>query len=277
MSGTIQPMATAGRVRDLWSMTIDSQWIDVADFTRAVSDECLQTGHDFRTRLLIRDSLLALACHFEPADPLQLLAPAAKEKAKAIFYEELGEVRFPSLSRRLMDHARSDKVLEFLAELGRACRTPARIDIGGSASLILSDLLDRYTEDVDAVDEVPSVLRNDHELIDRLVQRFDLRLAHFQSHYLPDGWKRRVHSIGVFGQLTVFVVDPVDIFVGKVFSKREKDLDDCRTLKRQLDWPTIVARLQSSAGPLRAIPSALSAAEHNWGVLTNDPLPGESA
>ncbi len=76
-----------------------------------------------------------------------------------------------------------------------------------------------------------------------LVERYGLRLAHFQSHYLPDGWQRRVESFGVFGELAVFLVDPVDIAVGKLFSRRDKDLDDVRMLKRVLE----LARRRSTA------------------------------
>jgi hypothetical protein len=82
-----------------------------------------------------------------------------------------------------------------------------------------------------------------------------------------------VESFGVFGEMKVFLVDAIDIFVGKLFSHRAKDLTDLRVLKPRLDWDTVASRLKSSAGPLRGEARMLEAAEHNWYVLTGDALP----
>ena len=261
----------ATRRADLWPLVLDSTTVDPDDLLRAVDAECRKPALDFRTRLLIRDSLLALTSRAD--NPIARLTPAGRARAERVMAEDLGEVRFPSLARRLMTHTQPDKILAFLRDVSAACRSPCRVDVGGSSALILRDLLARYTEDVDAVDEVPAAIRTAYDLTDRLLARYGLRLAHFQSHYLPDGWARRVESFGVFGQLTVFLVDPVDIAVGKLFSRREKDLDDVRVLRPLLDWPTVVTRLKSSAGSLRADARSLEAAEHNWYVLTGEELP----
>jgi hypothetical protein len=270
-------MSLVARRADLWSLVLDSLTVDPGDLLRAVDAECLKPSLDFRTRLLIRDSLNALSDRGGTRRPLDQLSMPARARAEQVLAEDLGEVRFPSLPRRLVDRTRSDKILSFLAEVGTACRSPCRIDVGGSSALILRELLDRFTEDVDAIDEVPAAIRQSYDLVDRLVARYNLRLTHFQSHYLPAGWERRVQSFGMFGQLSVSLVDPVDIVVGKLFSRREKDLDDVRVLRPLLDWPTVVSRLQSSAGPLRADARSLEAATHNWYVLTGDPLPQPQA
>ena len=123
---------------------------------------------------------------------------------------------------------------------------------------------------MDAVDEVPAALRTQYAELDELVRLHNLRLAHFQSHYLPDGWDRRVDSFGTFGELSVFLVGPIDIFVGKLFSRREKDRADLLTLKLQLSWPAVVDRLTFSTRSLRADARSLEAAEHNWYVLTGE-------
>ena len=172
-----------------------------------------------------------------------------------------------------MEKTSPDKILACLRELGQGVRTATTLFVGGSTALLLRELLHRHTDDIDAVDEIPAALRNQHELLDRLATRYGLRLAHFQSHYLPDRWADRVESLGVFGQLTVFLVDPIDIFVGKLFSSRTKDLDDLRMLKRVLDWPTILDRLSATSAALRTEAKMLAAAEHNWYILTGDPLP----
>ena len=273
MSGYDPGMSVAARREDLWSLVLDSTTVDPADLLHALEVECRKPTLDFRTRLLIRDSLNALAVRTGTTDPAGLLTPAAHRRAEQVMAEDLGEVKFPSLRTRLVKHTRPENIRSFLTEIAQACRSPCRIDVGGSSALILRDLLDRFTEDVDAVDEVPAPIRQAYDLVDRLVSRYNLRLTHFQSHYLPDGWQRRVESFGTLGQLSVFLVDPIDIAVGKLFSRREKDLDDVRALRPLLDWATIEARLRSSAGPLRADARSLEAAEHNWYVLTGDPLP----
>ena len=143
-------------------------------------------------------------------------------------------------------------------------------DRRGRFALLLRDLIARHTDDVDAVDEVPAHLRTQYDRLDALVDVYNLRLAHFQSHYLPDGWIRRVESFATFGELSVFLVSPVDIFVGKLFSMRIKDRADLRTLKSQLSWPAVVDRLTYSTRSLRAEARSLAAAEHNWYVLTGE-------
>ena len=164
-------------------------------------------------------------------------------------------------------------ILQLLRELGGILQIPARLDVGGSSSLILRSLLSRATEDIDVVDEVPAAIRVEHDMLADLTTRYGLRLTHFQSHYLPSGWQSRVESLGRFGKLDVFLVHPVDIFVGKLFSKRTKDRDDLRMLLGSLDHTAIVTRLRASAGALLADPILRADAEKNWNILFGDALP----
>jgi hypothetical protein len=69
------------------------------------------------------------------------------------------------------------------------------------------------------------------------------------------------------------LVDPLDIFVGKLFSARTKDLDDLRALASQLDRNEIVARLRSSAPKLLGEPKLKANAEKNWYIVYGDQLP----
>jgi hypothetical protein len=266
-------MATKILPADLWSVIRRSTTVDPADLLEAVIAECEATDPDPRTRVLIRDSLRALSARWGESTLAGRLSKGVQDLRTTLEQEDFGDRGFPTLMRRLMERTTPESILSVLRELGDATQERSSIVVGGSTALILRGLLLRATDDIDAVDEIPGALRTQYQLLDSLVVRYGLRLAHFQSHYLPFGWKNRVSSFGVFGQLTVFLVDPVDIFVGKVFSKRVKDLDDLRMIRRVLDWPTILDRLQTTAAPLRAIPSALEAATHNWYILTGDPLP----
>ncbi|MDB5173947.1 MAG: hypothetical protein JWN51_2720 [Phycisphaerales bacterium] len=98
--------------------------------------------------------------------------------------------------------------------------------IRGSISLILSAGLSRHTEDIDLVDEIPAPLRSEHALLDELAARYGLRLAHFQSHFLPQGWESRTRSYDKVGRLEIHLVDVYDVLVGKLMSNRGKDRDD---------------------------------------------------
>jgi hypothetical protein len=98
-------------------------------------------------------------------------------------------------------------------------------------------------------------------------------VAHFQSHYLPSGWQGRVHSLGSFGKLQVYLVDVYDIFLSKLFSGRDKDRDDLRMLRGQLDKDTLIRRLKETTGCLRAEPALLQRATENWYILYGEALP----
>src|SRR5262249_42540960 len=131
----------------------------------------------------------------------------------------------------------------------------------------------RATEDIDVVNEVPDEIRSQHKLLNDLRKRFGLQLTHFQSHYLPSGWEKRVHGLEPFGQLQVYLVDPIDLFLSKLFSKRAKDLDDLRALAPQLDKGTIVQRLRDTTADLMAEESLRQAGEKNWYIVYGEPLP----
>jgi hypothetical protein len=187
--------------------------------------------------------------------------------------EDLGPPGFDFAGDRLMDAVRPETVEQYLRELGSQVRGPVRVVIGWAIALIVTRRLSRATADIDLADEVPPELRSQHELLDRLAARYRLRLTHFQSHYLPAGWAGRAESFGRFGELDVLVVNVYDLFVGKLFSRREKDLDDLRVLLPQLDRGTVQNRIRTTTASFRADPKLLEAAERNWYVLTGDPLP----
>jgi hypothetical protein len=186
---------------------------------------------------------------------------------------DLGPTGFPSLDHRIMETTKPESVLQFLRELGLQLPRSTRIDVGGSIALILAGMLSRRTEDIDIVDEVPAEIRTEYDLLDQLIDRYHLRVTHFQSHYLPTGWGDRVRSLGIFGRLSVFLVDPYDIFVGKLFSARTKDLDDLRELGPRLEKPQIERRLRESAQLLLGEQKLKEDAIRNWYIVYGEPLP----
>jgi hypothetical protein len=259
---------------DLWTLALDYQQIGPPELIDAIEREVGRPPLDFRTRLLIRDSLNALAEAWGKDQLSQWLSGSPRRiDLEEIRNEPLGPPGFPTLALRIMEPTRINTVIQFLRELSQSIKEPTTIAIGGSVALILAELLSRKTDDIDLVDEVPVQIRLQHELLDRLAVRYALRLTHFQSHYLPTGWESRLHRFDEFGQLEISLVDSGDIFLSKVFSAREKDLDDLRALAPQIDNQMLTQRLLVSAVSLANEPALRQNAEKNWFIVFGKPLP----
>ena len=258
---------------DLWNLIPGGRQVDPTARAAAIERQVASGDLDFRTRLLIRDSLDALAAYWGDARFSEWLdRSTAGSEIRQIRQADLGEPGFPSLKWRVMNPTRGETIVEFLEELGARAPGPARVFIGGSAALILPRMLTRSTDDIDLVDEVPPSLRTEHALLNDLSARYGLRLAHFQSHYLPDAWQSRVHSLGKLGQLEAFLLDPYDVCLSKLFSRRTKDLDDLRHLKPQLDKAKLAGGL-TYAKSLLSEDKLREAAEMNWRILYSESLP----
>jgi hypothetical protein len=259
---------------DLWTLARGGQGIDAESLAAALELQVQRPPLDFRTTLLIRDGMDGLEMYWGRRRLLDWLNRSpARDRLNEIRRLDLGKPGFPTLGRRIMDAIKPDVVLQFLREIGSHVSQPLRIEVGGAIALILSGNLSRHTDDIDIVDEVPAELRNQHALLDELARRYGLQLTHFQSHFLPRGWERRVKSLGRFGQLEVFVVDTCDVFVGKLFSQRAKDLDDLRVLAPQLNEATIEQRVRESASSLVSDASLAQNARHNWYILFGSLFP----
>ena len=174
-----------------------------------------------------------------------------------------------------MDSTKPEAVKEFLRELGSGISNPVTLEIGGSIALILAGYLSRSTEDIDVVNEVPPPLRREQQLLEKLQRRYRLVLTHFQSHYLPSGWENRLQFQGSFGLLKVYAVDVYDTFLGKLFSAREKDLDDLRAIKPHLDKGQLSRKLLDTTSSFLKDPLLRRSAEKNWYILFGDDLPSQ--
>jgi hypothetical protein len=259
---------------DLWSLVLYRPSIDPDDLAVAVGEQARQKPLDYRTRLLIRDSVEALRQHWgRSAVDSWLAASPARERVESILRESFERPGFPYLAERIMEKTKPEEMQQFLRELGQRVPKTLPLNVGGSGALILAGYLSRRTDDVDVVDEVPHELRTQHQLLHGLRQRYGLGLTHFQSHYLPAGWEQRLHSLGAFGKLQVFLVDVYDVFLSKLFSQREKDRDDLRALAPQLEKDTLIRRLRDTTAALASDPNLRPHAEQNWYILYGEALP----
>lgn len=261
--------------RDLWSLALETQWVDPQDLAAAVQEQVLQENLDYRTRLLIRDSLKGLRKYWGSKRFAEWIDRcSAKGTIERICQEDFAdEFGFPYLQESIMEPTRPEKIRQFLEELSQQIRRPVRLHIGGSVALILRGYLSRRTEDIDVVDEVPPEVRSQQQVLNDLTQRYRLELNHFQSHYLPMGWEKRIHSMAPFGQMQVYLVDHYDVALSKLFSSRPKDRDDLRALLPQLDKGTLVRKLKETTQSMLAAPDLREKAENNWKILYGEPLP----
>jgi hypothetical protein len=259
---------------DLWALARSGQPIDATELASAVEAQAVDDSPDFRTRLLIRDTLNALSAYWGQDRLTAWLARSpVQDRLRGLWQSDLGPAGFPSLTRRIMDATQPETVLQLFRDLGSRIDRPARLDVGGSTSLILAGILSRQTDDIDVADEMPAEIRVRHDLLEQIVTRYGLALTHFQSHYLPIGWQDRVRSLDRFGKLDVFLVDVYDVLLSKLFSERHKDLDDLRAAAPRVDKETLGSRLRRSAAPLLGNPLLAEHARRNWYIVYGEPLP----
>jgi Nucleotidyltransferase of unknown function (DUF6036) len=259
---------------DLWSLVRARPQIDPRDLADAVVNQAAEEPLDYRTRLLIRDSVEALRAYWGGQRVERWLVECPlQEKIETICKDEYEKVGFPSIKKRLMEKTDPITIEQYFRELSRKIRKTLRLQVGGSIALIATGLLVRHTDDIDVVDEVPQELRDQKQFLDELQQRYGLLLAHFQQHYLPSGWSSRLKYHDSYGDLQVYFVDPIDIFLGKLTSIRTKDLDDLRVLAPQLDKATIVQRLKDTMRSAVASDSLRERAKNNWYILFGEDLP----
>jgi hypothetical protein len=264
----------ATQALDLWSLALDYPQVDPSDLAEAVCQQAAEKRLDYRTRLLIRDSVDALRSYWGDARTERWLADTPTADAiRAICNQQYEEVGFPSLRRRLMDKTRSERVRQFFGEAGRSLRHTVRIYVGGSIALIMPGYIHRRTEDVAIVGEVPKELRENYPLMDALKDRYGLYFGHAQPHYFPKGWQDRAHSLDTFDELQVFLLDVYDVFLSKLFSVRDKDRDDLAVLIPQIDKAVVVRKFKELAGDFLAAPRLKEIATDNWKILFGEDLP----
>src|SRR5262249_3935487 len=219
--------------KDLWSLTWGNPQVDATDLASAVERQVISEDLDYRSRLLVRDSVQALRRYWgEERVAAWLANSSVGHEIEAICKGPWDDDRgFGSLASRVVDVTKPETIRQFIRELSLNVHGPVRLGIGGSAALILRDQLVRKTDDVDVVavvDELPAPIRNQHALLEQLASRYGLSPTHFQRHYLPAGWENRLQYFDTYGQVRIYLVDTYDIALGKLFSARSKDLDDIR-------------------------------------------------
>lgn len=259
---------------DLWTLVRKRPQIDPGDLAEALRAEAISGPPDYRSRLLIRDSLEALKSIWGKARfETWLEAYPEGQKLAAVAREDFDEVGYPSLRARLMNKTEPEEIRQYLFELGKSLHKEVKIKVAGAIALILSGYISRHTEDVDIVDEVPPEIRDNHGLLEELQKSYGLHVGHVQNHYFPTGWEERCTALDLFGPLKVYLLDVYDVFLSKLFSQRRKDVEDLRVIAPQLDRDTLTRRFLETTEPLRTDAKLLQRATDNWRLLFGEDLP----
>ena len=259
---------------DLWTLAFRGPQIDPNDLACAVESLASEPELDYRSRLLIRDSIDALRDFWTPSRLDNWLAKSPVQVAiRTICVEEFDKVGFRSIRKRLRNKTQPEAIRQYLEQLGQSLPRKLHIDIAGAVSLILPGYVERGTSEIDIVGEVPEEIRSKHKLLEDLETLHGLHLGHVQTHYFPKGWSERVRSFGLFWRLEVALVDVYDVFLSKLFSARIKDLGDLTLLRPQLDKSVLTERLQTTCRDFLAVARYKELAEGNWRILFDEPLP----
>jgi hypothetical protein len=265
----------AVQTKTLWELVRNIPQVDASTLAAAIEAQVIQQDLDYRSRVLIRDSLNALGTYWGKRRVASWLESSSVGlQIQRICDGPWDDVRgFSSLASRVVDVTEPETVKQFLRELSLHVNEPVRLEIGGSAALILQVELSRTTDDVDVVDEVPAPIRTQHALLEELALRYGLKPTHFQRHFLPSGWQVRLHYFDTYGQLGIYLVDSYDVILSKLFSARTKDLDDLRAVIPQLDKTVLLQKLKDTAQAMLTAPDLRPHAERNWFILFGEALP----
>jgi hypothetical protein len=263
-SGTLDP----------WALVWGQPYIDATRLAAAIDTDLRRNPTpDFRTKLLVRDAARALNA-FWGLEKFQhwLYHSDSRSNIEAILREKLGKTGFHNIRRRLVAGIDKSQIAQIFRLLGKQIHERLEVTIAGSIPTVIGGLTARPTDDIDFVDEVPRPIREQHELVREIKNKFGLILGHVQSHYLPRQWHTRRHFLGDFGGIRVYTVDPYDIFVGKLSSKQKKHQEDLRVLATHLDKDTIRERLLTDGQAFLDDPHDRPQIDANWEFIFGDTI-----
>lgn len=259
---------------DPWELIWGQPYIDSDRLCSAIERELLaDCQQDFRTRLLIRDAVVALESFWGSRKFAKWLERSpVKDSVHAIMREDLGAPGFHNIRSRLVVNVQRNQLEQIFELLSKGISQPTDAYIAGSIPTLIEGLTARPTDDIDFVDEVPLTIREQQATREKIAQQYGFTFGHVQSHYLPKSWQDRLQCFGKFGKLTVYLVDSYDIFVGKLASKQEKHQDDLRVLAAKLDQQKARERLFAYGKDFLASPYDRPTIEENWRFIYREPL-----
>jgi hypothetical protein len=265
---------TSKEYLDPWALVWGQPYIDAERLVQAIEQDLLRTPEpDFRTRLLVRDSLRAIQTYWgEERFTKWFNGTPARPAIGSILKEKLGATGFHNIKGRLVASVNENLIQQVFRMLGHGVHDRIEVNIAGSIPTLIGGLTARPTDDIDFVDEVPAQIRKQHATLKQIKMEYGLILGHVQSHYLPANWRDRRHYLGDFGPLRVYTVDPYDIFVSKLSSNQEKHKSDLRVLATKLDQEKIRERLLTDGRLFWENEFEKPKIEANWAFIYGEPV-----
>jgi hypothetical protein len=259
---------------DPWKLVWGQPYVDSEALASAIEHDLQKSAQpDFHTRLLVRDSAVAIHSHWGQRRFARWLAVSpVGVLISAILREDLGHTGFPAIRSRLVDSVDAITLKRIFELLGREIHAPVEVHIAGSIPTLIKGLTAHPTGDIDFVDEVSEEIRRQRAVLRKIEREFGLKLGHVQSHDLPAHWQDRRQWLGDFGRLRVYVVDEYDIFVSKVSSKLEKHKSDLGVLALKLNKEVARHRLLTDGRAFLNDPKLRRQIEQNWGFIFQEPL-----
>jgi hypothetical protein len=270
-------MSQPDPVLDPWTLVWGQPYIDSRSLAAAIEEDLRHhLEPDFRTRLLVRDAVVALRSYWGARRFGRWTASSpAGRRVRAILKEDLRRPGFATIRRRLVDSIDPPQVRQIFDLLSHEIHSPVEVHIAGSIPTLIKGLTSRPTLDIDFVDEVPAEIRDQQAVLELIKAEFRLTLGDVQPHDLPARWRNRRKWFGDFGALRVYVVDEYDIFVSKLSSKLKKHQLDLRVLALKLDRETARQRLLIDGRAFLDDPKLKPQIEENWRFIFQEELVGE--
>ena len=267
-------MKQAPPIPDPWKLVWGQPYIDCETLVHAIEEDWRQDIQpDFRTRLLVRDSAVAIRSYWGTEKFSRWLeASSVGPQIRAILEEQLGEPGFHAIGKRLVTSIHSRDIHQIFDLIGRSIHNSIEVYIAGSIPTLIKDLTARPTTDIVFVDEIPAEIRRQHEILRQIEVEYGLILTHVQSHDLPLRWQERRQWLGDFGGLRVFLVDEYDIFVSKLSSTHKKHQDDLRVLALKLDQAMARNRLLTDGCSFLDDEKLREQIKENWRFVFQEPL-----
>jgi hypothetical protein len=127
-----------------------------------------------------------------------------------------------------------------LAALGQRVSTPVTLVLGGSAALILADVLQRPTDDGDIVMSEPGLdqlqpLIRDVADAEQLPPGWLNGSIQSYAYILPRDYTNRLVTLATFGRLHVSLLSRRDVLLMKAYGMRARDVADIRALAPTAD------------------------------------------
>jgi hypothetical protein len=267
-------MSQAANPLDPWRLVWGQPYIDSRTLAAAIEQDLARSADpDFRTRLLVRDSAVALRAYWGEHRFAQWLeASALGPRIRSILEEDLGETGFHAIRRRLVDSIDSTQFGQVFELLGRGIHGRVEIHIAGSVPTLIEGLTARPTEVIELVDEVPAEIRRQRDVLIKIETEFGLRLGQVPSNNLPIRWQDRLRKFGEFGGLSVDLVDVYDLFVSMLPSHERTHQSDLGVLALELDNDIARHRLLTDGRAFLDDPKLRPQIEENWRFIFQEPL-----